>query len=176
MKFTTLKIVKDDDVKEPPPIVDKLDDSQIGLNNKDGLKDESFAAPPVKAKGTGVAELPKKSEEYFEGIFTKVEKKAKFPGGMEAWKKYLERNLNANIAAGDGAPTGNYTVKVQFIVDKEGGISDVHAIEIPKACPGCGAEAIKVISKGPKWEPAIQYDRKVIYQAVQYVTFQVAEE
>ncbi len=95
---------------------------------------------------------------------------------MEGWKRYLERNLNANVAADDGAPGGNYTVKVQFVVDKEGGISNVEAIEVLKACPGCGPEAIKVIRKGPKGEPAIQNDRKVIYQAIPYITFQVAED
>ncbi|HEX8278791.1 MAG TPA: energy transducer TonB, partial [Segetibacter sp.] len=92
------------------------------------------------------------------------------------WKRYLERNLNANVAADDGAPTGNYTVRVQFIVDKEGNISNVSAIEVPKACPSCGPEAVKVIKRGPKWEPAVQNGRNVIYQAVQHITFQVAEE
>ena len=174
-KFTPPVIVKDDDVKELPPTVDKLEDTQIGFVNWDGVKDESYVAPPVEVQGTGI-EVPKKQEEDYEKIFIKVEKEAKFPGGMEGWRRYLERNLNANVAAEDGALVGNYTVKVQFIVDKEGGISNVQAIEVPKACPSCGAEAIKVIQKGPKWESAIQNDRKVIYQAIQYVTFQVAEE
>ncbi len=174
-KLTPPIIVKDDDVKEPIPVVDKLEDTRIGLVNQNGVKDESYVAPPVEVQSTGIEAL-KKPEKDYETIFIKVEKEAKFPGGMEGWRRYLERNLNANVASEDGAPVGNYTVKVQFIVDKEGGISNVEAIEVPKACPSCGTEAIKVIQKGPKWEPAIQNDRKVIYQAVQYVTFQVAEE
>jgi protein TonB len=175
-KFTPPKIVKDEEVKEPPPPVEKLEETKIGTINQEGKKDEGFVAPPVEEKGTGVVEAPKKVEEDYDKVFTKVEKEAKFPGGMDGWKRYLERNLNANVAADDGAPPGNYTVKVQFIVDKEGGISNVQAIEIPKACPSCGPEAVKVIKKGPKWEPAVQNGRNVIYQAIQYVTFQVAEE
>jgi protein TonB len=175
-KFTPPKIVKDEEVKEPPPPVEKLEDTKIGTINQEGKKDEGFVAPPVEEKGTGVVEAPKKVEEDYDKVFTKVEKEAKFPGGMEGWKRYLERNLNANVAADDGAPPGNYTVKVQFIVDKEGGISNVQAIEVPKACPSCGPEAVKVIKKGPKWEPAVQNGRNVIYQAIQYVTFQVAEQ
>jgi len=175
-KFTPPKIVKDEEVKEPPPPVEKLEETKIGTINQEGKKDEGFVAPPVEEKGTGVVEAPKKVEEDYDKVFTKVEKEAKFPGGMDGWKRYLERNLNANVAADDGAPAGNYTVKVQFIVDKEGGISNVQAIEIPKACPSCGPEAVKVIKKGPKWEPAVQNGRNVIYQAIQYVTFQVAEE
>lgn len=175
-RFVTPVITKDEKVTETPPTVDKLDNTQIGTMNQTGVKDESFVAPPVEIKGTGVVEAPKIKEEDYEKTFTKVEKEAKFPGGMEAWKKYLERNLNANVAANDGAAIGNYTVKVQFIVDKEGRVSNVQAIEVPAACPDCGAEAVKVIEKGPKWEPAIQNDRKVIYQAIQFITFRVAEE
>jgi len=174
-KFTPPKIVKDEEVKEPPPPVEKLEDTKIGTINQEGKKDEGFVAPPVET-GTGVAEAPKKVEEDYDKVFTKVEKEAKFPGGPEGWKRYLERNLDANVAANDGAPTGNYTVKVQFIVDKGGNISNVQAIEVPKPCPSCGPEAVKVIKKGPKWEPAVQNGRNVIYQAIQFVTFQVAEE
>ena len=174
-KFTPPKIVKDEEVKEPPPPQEKLEETKIGVINQEGLKDEGFVAPPAEA-GTGVVEAPKKVEEDYDKVFTKVEKEAKFPGGPEGWRKYLERNLDANVAANDGAPTGNYTVKVQFIVDKTGAISNVQAIEVPKACPSCGPEAVKVIKKGPAWEPAVQNGRNVIYQAIQFVTFQVAEE
>lgn len=175
-KFTPPKIVKDEEVKEPPPPQEKLEETKIGTINQEGKKDEGFVAPPVEEKGTGVVEAPKKVEEDYDKVFTKVEKEAKFPGGPEAWRRYLERNLNANVAAEDGAPTGNYTVKVQFIVDKGGNISNVSAIEVPKACPSCGPEAVKIIKKGPKWEAAVQNGRNVIYQAIQFVTFQVAEE
>lgn len=174
-KFTPPKIVKDEEVKEPPPPQEKLEETKIGTINQEGLKDEGFVAPPVE-KGTGIVEAPKKVEEDYDKVFTKVEKEAKFPGGPEGWRRYLERNLDANVAANDGAPTGNYTVKVQFIVDKSGAISNVQAIEVPKTCPSCGPEAVKVIKKGPKWEPAVQNGRNVIYQAIQFVTFQVAEE
>jgi periplasmic protein TonB len=177
-KFTPPKIVKDEEVRPEDEIkeVEKLEDTKIGTINVEGKKDEGFVAPPVESKGTGVVEAPKKVEEDYDKVFTKVEKEAKFPGGADGWRRYLERNLNANVAADDGAPTGNYTVKVQFIVDKEGNISNVQAIEKPKACPSCGPEAEKVIKRGPKWEPAVQNGRNVIYQAIQFITFQVAEE
>jgi len=174
IKDTPPLIVEDEKVTDPPPLVSELDHAQIGLANTDGAEYNGFTAPPPEVS-TGTAEIMKKPVEDYEKLFIRVEKEAQFPGGMEAWKRYLERNLNANVAADDGAAIGNYTVKVQFIVDKEGGISNVQAIEVPPACPGCGPEAVKVIKKGPKWEPAIQNGRNVIYQAVQFITFQVAE-
>ena len=177
-KFTPPIIVKDEEVKVEDEIkeVEKLEEVKIGTQNIEGTKDEGFVAPPVEDKGTGVVEAPKAVEEDYDKVFTKVEKEAKFPGGLAGWKNYLERNLNAQVAADDGAPAGNYTVKVQFIVDKTGAISDVKAIEVPKACPSCGPEAVKIIKRGPKWEAAVQNGRNVIYQAIQNVTFQVADE
>ena len=174
--FTKPVIVDDQLADDMPPAVDELADSKIGLANKDGGADVGFVAPPVERSTGVVEEIKKPIEEDFTKLFYKVEKEAKFPGGLEAWKKYLERNLNANVAADDGAPVGYYIVRVQFIVDKEGNISNVQAIEVPKACPDCGAEAVKIIQKGPRWEAAVQNGRKVNYQAVQVVTFQVAEQ
>jgi protein TonB len=48
-------------------------------------------------------------------------------------------------------------------------------LDIPRACPGCGAEAVRVIRKSGGWQPAIQNGRTVNYQAIQTITFQVAE-
>ena len=104
-----------------------------------------------------------------------VEREAMFKGGLEGWKRYLEKNLNANVAADAGAPVGDYTVKVQFVVSKEGYVSKVKAVEVPDGCKPCAAEAVSVISLGPTWEHAIQNNEPVIYQAIQYITFQVSE-
>jgi len=103
-----------------------------------------------------------------------VEREAMFPGGMNGWKAYLEKHLEPNVAAWAHAPAGLYPVKVTFIVDKEGNVSNVKAIEVPTACQPCGKEAVKVILKGPKWLPAIQDNKPVIYQAFQYISWQVA--
>lgn len=105
-----------------------------------------------------------------------VEKEASFKGGLEGWRKYLEKKLNANVAADAGAPVGQYEVKVSFIVNREGYLSQVKAIDIPKACKPCAAEAVNVISSGPNWEPAIQNNIPVLYNAIQTVTFVVVED
>jgi periplasmic protein TonB len=64
---------------------------------------------------------------------------------------------------------------VQFIVSKEGTVSNVKAVEVPKACKPCGADAVNTIMASPDWEPAIQNNEPVKYQAIQYVTFVVEE-
>ena len=77
------------------------------------------------------------------------------------------------MASDNGAPPGNYTVVVSFLVDKEGNISEVKAENDPGY--GTADEAVRVIQRGPKWKPAVQNGRNVIYRQRQSITFQVAE-
>ncbi|NCT93952.1 MAG: energy transducer TonB [Chitinophagaceae bacterium] len=174
-KFTPPKIVKDEEVKPEEEIkeVEKLEDTKIGTINQEGAKDEGIVAPPVEAKGTGVVEAPKQEEDY-DKVFTVVQIPAEFPGGIPAWSKFLERNLNRDLPVENGAPPGKYTVIVSFIVDKNGGISEVQA----ENDPGYGTkdEAVRVIKKGPSWKPAVQNGRNVIYRHKQSITFMVSEE
>ena len=173
-KFTPPKIVKDEEVKPDEEIkeVEKLEDTKIGTINQEGAKDDGIVAPPVE-KGSGVVEAPKQEEDY-DKVFTVVQIAAEFPGGLPAWTKYLERNLNRDLPVENGAPPGKYTVVVSFIVSKTGDISDVTAENDPGY--GTKAEAIRVITKGPKWKPAVQNGRNVIYRHKQSITFQVSEE
>lgn len=172
-KFTPPKIVKDEEVKPEDEIkeVEKLEDTKIGTINQEGAKDDGIVAPPVE-KGTGTVVAPK--EEDYDKVFTVVQIPAEFPGGLAAWAKYLERNLNRDLPVDNGAPPGKYTVIVSFIVDKNGGISEVQAENDPGY--GTKEEAVRVIKKGPSWKPAVQNGRNVIYRHRQSITFMVSEE
>ncbi|NCI47441.1 energy transducer TonB [Sediminibacterium soli] len=173
-KFTPPKIVKDEEVKPEEEIkeVEKLEDTKIGTINQEGVKDEGIVAPPVE-KPTGVVEAPKVEEDY-DKVFTVVQIPAEFPGGLSGWTKYLERTLNRDLPVENGAPPGKYTVIVSFIVAKDGAISDVVAENDPGY--GTKGEAVRVIQKGPKWKPAVQNGRNVIYRHKQSITFMVSEE
>lgn len=174
-RFTPPKIVKDNEVKPEDEIkeVKTLENTKIGSINQEGTKDLGIVAPVIESKGTGVIEAPKQDEDY-DKIFTVVQIPAQFPGGLPAWSRYLERNLNSGLPVENGAPPGKYTVFVTFIVDKTGKISDVQA----ENDPGYGTkdEAIRVIKKGPDWKPAVQNGRNVIYRHKQGITFQVQDE
>jgi protein TonB len=174
-KFTPPKIVKDEEVKpeEKPPEQEKLQDTKIGAFNQEGIKSD-VVAPPVEEKGTGQVAAPKTDNQDYDKEFTSVQVEAKFPGGQDAWRKYLERNLNNQTPADNGASPGNYTVTVSFLVDKNGNISQVQALNDPGY--GCAQEAVRVIQKGPKWTPAIQNGRNVIYRQKQNITFQVTDQ
>jgi protein TonB len=102
-------------------------------------------------------------------IFTQVESPAKFPGGSNGWKQYLETNLNYPKKAFKKKIEGE--VRVQFIVDREGNISEVAALNDPGG--GLAEEAIRIIQQSPKWKPAEQNHRKVIYRHIQSITFKL---
>jgi protein TonB len=170
-KFTPPKIVKDEEVKEDekPPEIEKIEEAKIGTINQEGTKDEGLVAPPVESKGTGEVVAPKVVEEDYDKVFTKVENPAEFPGGADAWRRYLERNLNYPESAQENGTQG--VVKVQFVVDKEGNISEVQSLNDPG--DGLAEEAVRIIKKGPKWKPAEQNGRKVIYRHIQSITFRL---
>ena len=107
-------------------------------------------------------------------IFSKVEVEASYPGGDKAWINFLIQNVNAGIAAKKKAPVGAYTVVVQFVVDKDGAISDIK----PLTNHGYGMEeeVVRVLKKAPRWKAAIQDGLKVKAFRKQPVTFQVSEE
>lgn len=171
-KFTPPKIVEDQEVKKEDEIKeqDKLENTNIGAINQEGIKSD-VVNPPKVEEATQVVQAPVEDDNT---IFTKVEIEAGFPGGAGAWQKFLERNLNGQTPSDNGAPEGSYRVMVQFVVDKEGNVSDVK----PLSSYGYGMEdeAVKAIKKGPKWIPAEQNGRKVKAYRTQPIVFQVTAE
>ncbi len=87
-----------------------------------------------------------------EPIFSIVEEPAQFPGGDEALLKFIQENTKYPIEAIKNNISG--TVYVQFVVEKDGSISDVKVV---RGIGGiCDEEAVRVITKMPSWIPAKQ--------------------
>lgn len=168
-KFTPPKIVKDEEVKKEdiPPEQEKLEDAKIDVVSQEGEKDMG-----IVDEGKQVIEEKKEDDES--KIFEKVEVEAQFTGGEKAWKNYLIRNLDAGTPVENGAPEGIHTVIIQFVVDKEGNISDVKALSDKGY--GMEEEALRVIKRGPKWVPAIQNGRAVKAYRKQPISFVVTPE
>lgn len=169
-QFTPPIVKKDEEVQKPPPPVEELKETKIAEINQEGVKETDVPAPPVVIdQGKKIVEEKKEDDEN--KIFDKVEIEAAFPGGDVAWRKYLTRDLNANTPVDNGAPAGKYTVYVQFIVDREGNISEVKALT--NNGYGMEDEAVRVIKRGPKWTPAVQNGRQVKAYRKQPITFVV---
>ncbi|HNR17272.1 MAG TPA: energy transducer TonB [Chitinophagaceae bacterium] len=171
-QFTPPVIKKDEEVEKPPPPQEELKEAKIDVVNVEGVKDQGIVAPVEIDQGKQIVEVKKEDDEN--KIFDKVEIEASFPGGDSKWRQYLERNANGQVATDNGAPEGTYTTVVQFVVDKEGNISDVRALT--NHGYGMEEEAIRVIKKGPKWNPAVQNGRQVKAYRKQPITFRVESE
>jgi protein TonB len=172
LRMTTIKIVPDPQVKEAPPENDAADKMKIGTMNKAGDADVDIAGPPASS-GTAamVVEAPKKEDD--DGIFRKVEIDASFPGGIQAWARFLNKNLKYPDEAEQAGIGG--TVVVQFVVDLDGNVSDVKSISGPEA-GGLREEAERVIRKSGKWVPAVQNGRHVKSYRRQPVIFSIVQE
>ncbi|MFT7036513.1 MAG: protein TonB [Cyclobacteriaceae bacterium] len=84
--------------------------------------------------------------------FIVVEEEAKFPGGTAAWTKFLTKNLKYPKQAQRANIEGR--VILNFYVDAEGSISNISVLR--GIGSGCDEEAVRVLSKSPKWKPGRQ--------------------
>lgn len=173
-QYTVPRIVVDNQVKpeDVPPPVDTLENTRIGTANIKGDLDQGIQGPPVSAggNGDGVIERPKAKEED-DGIFTSVQIESSYPDGMQAWLRFVSKNFRVPDEAINNNAGG--TVIVQFVVDKEGVVSDVKAVDGPKEL---WAEAVRVIKKSGKWTPAIQNGRQVASYKRQPIVVHIENE
>ena len=101
-------------------------------------------------------ELPQEEEEkpevvdmYNEPIdFRVVEDLPQFPGGAAEFVKWLTKNLKYPASAEKRKVRG--TVVAQFIVNKDGSVSDLELTE--KLDPTCDQEVLRVLRMMPNWQ------------------------
>ena len=84
-------------------------------------------------------------------VFTKVEMEAEYPGGYKAWEEYLQKNLKYPDAAIMKEIQGQ--VMMEFIVKKNGDVTNIRAISGPEELKGT---SIEIIKGSGKWIPAKQ--------------------
>jgi hypothetical protein len=107
-------------------------------------------------------------------VFTKVEVEANYPGGEDAWRKYLIKNLKPDVPADNYAPAGRYTVIIKFIVSRNGSLSGIEA-ETNQGY-GMEEEVIRIIKRSGTWQAAVQNKRTVNAYRRQPVTFLVEDD
>lgn len=89
-----------------------------------------------------------------------LEKQPEFEGGLAAWRKFLQNNLDASRAAElqDSVTFAKYGVQqmaiIRFTVCDDGSLCDFEVVNKNKVSPAVAFEALKVMRKSPKWVPA----------------------
>lgn len=85
-------------------------------------------------------------------VFDVVESMPTYPGGMGALMQYLSSNIKYPTDAEKNGIQGR--VITTFVVEKDGSITDVRVTK--SIYPSLDKEAIRVVSKMPKWIPGKQ--------------------
>jgi protein TonB len=139
-------------VIQQPQIVEVPDEQEIkeDLN----IKFDVEVTEDTKVEAVTVVEEVK---EEVDEIFTVVEETATPKGGMSAFYKMVSDKMKYPAQARRMGVEGK--VFVQFVIGKDGAISDVKVIKGIGA--GCDEEAIRVVQSSPSWNPGKQRGKAV---------------
>ena len=86
-----------------------------------------------------------------------IEVKPEFPGGINAFYKYVAKNFRTPDVAGLKGK-----IFVTFVIDKEGNVVDIKVIR--DLGHGTAEEAVRVLQNSPKWIPGQQNGETVRVQ------------
>lgn len=161
IKFLPPKVTEKEVVEEEEmPTIEEIKQNETGSVAVEGTGEVVFEEP--------VQEIVAPSDE--DVIFTVVEQQAQFPDGMEAMYKFIQKNMKYPAAPRRMGIEGS--VFVQFVVDKEGNISDIQVIKGIHA--DCDKEAMRVVKMMPPWKPGKQNGRAVKSRFVLPIKFKLA--
>jgi len=101
-------------------------------------------------------------------VFEAVEQEPTFSG----FNEYLAKNIHYPAVDYENNVQGK--VFLQFIVEKDGSISNIKPLRGPSAT--IIAEAVRVVSNSPKWNPGVQNGRPVRVQYTVPISFTLAPD
>lgn len=110
------------------------------------------------------------TDEKADEIFVIVEDQPKFPGGMKAFYAFIGDHINYPASARRMKVEGR--VFVEFIVEKNGALTDVHVVRGIGA--GCDEEAVRVLRMVPNFNPGKQRGVPVRVKMVLPIYFKLA--
>ncbi len=159
-----IEIKPDDKVKETLPDVTNLGDKLISDKTQDGIKDDGIPREKEKPAeaGNGNATVITETQPDFHAN----EREPEFPGGPEALKRFLAKNLSTPSDLEDGEKK---TVQIRFKVDKDGAVNTFEIIT--SGGNEFDNEVVRVCKKMPRWVPALQNGIHVPVSYVLPVTF-----
>lgn len=154
-----------------PPDMKQIDAAMIDTKKIDGEDFKGINPPKEIIEGTLIAgkpssAIPEIQKPKNDEPLSTVDIQASFPGGNAAWQKYLTRKISSQLDEPDDNDFG--TVSVRFVVDTNGRVSNVTALNMINS--SLAEVAVNAIRKGPDWLPARQNGRYVKAYRTQPVT------
>ena len=167
VKFPPPVVKPDNEVKEQPPTVKELEVADPGQKTQKGDPNADIVINTPVGNGD-----ENKVTEDDNKIFTAVEQDPTPAGGMAKFYDYLQKNMRYPAVAKENNVQGK--VFLQFVVEKDGTITDVKVIR--GIGSGCDEEAMRVLRNAPKWKPGIQNGRPVRVQYNVPISFALQQE
>jgi protein TonB len=161
-------IVKpDNEVKQDPPTQKELKVADPGQKDQKGDPNADIRIDePVGNSDTHMV------TEDESKIFTQVEKQPEFPGGIEKFYAYLQKNIRFPAIDRENNTVGK--VYCQFVVEKDGSLTDIKAVRGPSQSEM--DEAVRVLKASPKWRPGIQNNHPVRVMYTQPINFTLGSD
>ena len=106
------------------------------------------------------------------GVYEMTEIRPAYPGGQSALEDYITNNIEYPQMALDDNKEG--TINVQFIVDENGNVTNAKVLG-NNIGDGLDDEAVRVISKMPKWTPGKVKGKNVKTRLTIPVTYKIEE-
>ena len=100
---------------------------------------------------------PSSSKSPGSDAFDVVEEMPVYPGGMPAMMDFFNKNMKYPKEAFDAKQEGR--VIAQFVVEKDGSITDAHIVK--SVSPALDAEALRIVNAMPNWTPGRQNGKPV---------------
>ena len=151
--FTPPVIKKDSEVKpeEEMKTQDELNENKTAIGAFDVKGNDEEGGTVRKAGEESATPEPPKHEEENK-VFDVVEQMPSFPGGPSALMAYLSSHVKYPAVAEENGIQGRVTV--QFVVEKDGSVTDVKTMK--SVDPSLDREAERVVKSMPKWIPGKQ--------------------
>ncbi|TWR30448.1 TonB family protein [Mucilaginibacter pallidiroseus] len=142
---------------------------QPGIQNKHKVRVQY--AVPIQFALSADNNVDKAASPASGAVFSAVEQSPGFPGGQQAFEKYIVTNLNYPQQARDNHVQGR--VIITFVVEKDGSLSNMKVVR--SVGSGTDEEAVRVLAASPKWKPGMQSGKPVRVQYTVPITFSLAE-
>lgn len=123
--------------------------SNIGCTSNEKKNEPTESPAPV-------IQMPEPTS-AIDTVYSIAEENPEFPGGMAECYKWIGKELQYPTTSAENGIQGR--VVVSFVVNTDGSISDAKVIR--GVDPHLDKEALRVISKMPKWKPAKQNGKPV---------------
>ena len=169
------EIIEVPPTEQPPPPPPKIQQPQIiEVPDEEEIKEEIKIEIDVgvttdtKVEEIRIAPIVEEKEDV-DQIFLVVEETATPKGGMSAFYKYVGDKMRYPAQARRMGIEGR--VFVEFVINRDGSITDVRAIKGIGA--GCDEEAVRVVQSAPAWNPGKQRGKPVRQRYVVPIIFKL---